>query len=193
MFALIALGTAASVNPFAAASREPNGPVPPCSGTSPAPAAFPRDPKRQIPSTAAFARRCPKPKSPARSSPSTPGAAGGERSRLPSLPPLPALPRLYSYGLQICIIPTQAKNNISPLHAHFIPNYHSSPLRHKDFPRLLGARIHGQSVWVCPCPGEKPGAGGVPLWGDCSEELNTDGERGRQAATSLRSRKAAPT
>ncbi|KAM6071434.1 uncharacterized protein LJ206_010001 [Theristicus caerulescens] len=48
---------------------------------------------------------------------------------------LPSLPRLYSYSLQICIIPAQAKNNISPLHAHFIPNYHSSPLRHKEFPR----------------------------------------------------------
>lgn len=54
-------------------------------------------------------------------------------SRTAAPPSLPSFIR----SLQICIIPAQAKNNISPLHAHFIPNYHSTPLRHKEFPRSV--------------------------------------------------------
>lgn len=104
-------------------------------------------------------------------------------------PPLPASPQLYSYRSQIGIIPAQAKNNISPLHAHFIPNYHSSPLRHKEFPRCRfernAAQIRGQK---CFTPTREKSRGGVWPSGGFNGALTN--RRCRAGSSNRRSRKA---
>ena len=84
-----------------------------------------------------------------RAPPAPPGTARAAPKALCLPSPYPALPPLlHPPASPICIIPAQAKNNISPLHAHFIPNYHSSPLRHEGFlsPAVCGAARRGAEL-----------------------------------------------